>query len=123
MEMIKALEIISALSDGVNPETGEDLSDESCFNQPQIIRALCVAKQKLEASIAAEKRKSDLPENAGKPWKSDEDEMLSKGFGSGLSIDELSNSHKRTKGSIASRLVRLGKVNERSDVYVRESTV
>ncbi len=32
MEMIKALEIISALSDGVNPETGEDLSDESCFN-------------------------------------------------------------------------------------------
>ncbi|TOB71750.1 hypothetical protein [Vibrio parahaemolyticus] len=122
MEMSKALEIISALSDGVNPETGEDLSDESCFNQPQIIRALCVSKQNLEASIAADKRKSDLPENAGKPWKSDEDEMLSKGFDSGLSIDELSKSHKRTKGSIASRLVRLGKVNERSDVYVREST-
>lgn len=122
MEMIKALEIISALSDGVDPETGEVLSDEICFNQPQIIRALHVAKQSLEASITAGKRKSNLPENAGKPWISDEDEMLSQGFDSGLSVDELAKSHKRTKGSITSRLVRLGKVNDRSDISTRELT-
>ncbi|MGU5847888.1 hypothetical protein [Aeromonas hydrophila] len=117
MDVIKALEIISALSEGVNPETGEELSHESSFNQPQVIRALFVAKQSLEASISSQKRKSDLPENAGKPWRPDEDEMLANNFDSGSRIDELSKIHKRTKGSIASRLVRLGKIEERSDVY------
>jgi len=112
MDVIKALEIISALSEGVNPETGEELSEESCFNQPKVIRALFIAKH-------SEKRKSDLPENAGKPWKPDEDELLANSFDSGLGIDELSRIHKRTKGSIASRLVRLGKINERSDIYTR----
>ncbi|MBL0626760.1 hypothetical protein ACET8S_15545 [Aeromonas veronii] len=119
MDVIKALEIISALSEGVNPETGEELSEESCFNQPKVIRALFIAKQSLEASIISEKRKSDLPENAGKPWKPDEDELLANSFDSGLGVDELSRIHKRTKGSIASRLVRLGKINERADIYTR----
>ncbi|MGY3854905.1 hypothetical protein ACW5W8_19080 [Aeromonas aquatilis] len=119
MDVIKALEIISALSEGVNPETGEELSEENCFNQPKVIRALFIAKQSLEASIISEKRKSDLPENAGKPWKPDEDELLANSFDSGLGVDELSRIHKRTKGSIASRLVRLGKINERSDIYTR----
>ncbi|MCJ7977506.1 hypothetical protein, partial [Aeromonas veronii] len=94
-------------------------SEESCFNQPKVIRALFIAKQSLEASIISEKRKSDLPENAGKPWKPDEDELLENSFDSGLGVDELSRIHKRTKGSIASRLVRLGKINERSDIYTR----
>ncbi|EGU29188.1 hypothetical protein VIBRN418_07975 [Vibrio sp. N418] len=120
MDMNKALEVISALSDGVNPETGEELSNESCFNQPQVIRALLIAKQSIEKSIQLEKRKSELPENAGKPWQVEEDAELSQGFDSGMSVDELSLSHKRTKGSIASRLVRLGKINERSEIYVRE---
>lgn len=97
MDVIKALEIISALSEGVNPETGEELSHESSFNQPQVIRALFVAKQSLEASISSQKRKSDLPENAGKPWRPDEDEMLANNFDSGLRIDELSKYIKEQK--------------------------
>lgn len=111
MDSVKALEIISALSDGVNPETGEGLSNDSCFNQPNVIRALVVAKQCIEKLVHFEMRKSELPENAGKPWGQEEDEALSKAFDAGVSIDELSSSHKRTKGSISSRLVRLGKIN------------
>ena len=120
MDINKALEIISALSDGVNPETGEELSNDSYFNQPKVIRALFIAKQSIEKVIKTEKRKSDLPENAGKPWKTDEDEALSANFDCGMTMEQLSSHHKRTKGSITSRLVRLGKISDRSNVHIRE---
>lgn len=111
-----ALRIITALSDGVNPDTGEILSNESCFNNPKTIRALFLAKESLEKTLKINNRKAELPDNAGKPWKSEEDAELTSRFDSGMDINEMSQLHGRTRGSIASRLVRLGKINERSDI-------
>ena len=119
MEIEVALQIITALSDGVNPDTGVVLQDESCFNSPQTIRALFVAKESLEKSLKIKTRKRDLPINAGKPWKPEDDAELASQFDSGLGITELIELHGRTKGSISARLVRLGKINERSDISSR----
>jgi hypothetical protein len=37
---LEAKEIIEALANGINPETGEILPAQSNFNSPQVIRAL-----------------------------------------------------------------------------------
>ena len=116
MKTEDALKIIIALSDGVDPETGEVLEDDSCLNSPNTIRALCVAKALLEQSVKSEHRKNSLPSKAGKPWNSEEDAELISKFDSGLGIDELVKLHQRTKGSIGARLVRLGKITDRSDI-------
>lgn len=111
MDKIKALEFITILADGANPETGEAMGSDSAFNQPDVIRALFVAKQCIEDAITKEKRETPLPSNAGKPWSLEEDESLANGFSAGLMVDELAKQHQRTKGSISSRLVRLGLVS------------
>lgn len=119
MRTVDALQIITALSEGANPDTGVVLSAESHFNNPQTIRALLVAKESLEKSLKIEKRKGDLPDNAGKPWKPEEEAELASRFDSGMDINGLTKLHGRTKGSIAARLMRLGKINERSDINSR----
>ena len=108
MEVKVALNIIGDLSNGINPETGEVLNDEDCIHNPQVLKALDVAKQALENILISQNRKSDLPNNAGKPWKKEDEQALESSFDDGLTLDELCEKHERTKGSIAARLVRLG---------------
>jgi len=122
MDVIEALRIITALSDGVNPETGEMPDNESALNSPRIIRALFLAKEALETLQKSEEKKSKLPQNAGKPWTKQESQELISNFDLGCGVTELSLKHARTKGAIAARLVRLGKITERSDIYQRKRT-
>jgi len=51
-----------------------------------------------------------LPEHAGNPWRGEEEARLVSEFDSGLSIAEIAENHKRTKGAIRSRLKKLGKI-------------
>ena len=53
MDISQAREIVEALANGINPITGEILSKESCFNEPDVIRALFAATEELKK---AEKR-------------------------------------------------------------------
>ncbi len=113
MQTSEALKIIQALADGVNPITGEVFLDDSPHQHPQIIRALFAAAkslEKLEKNEERQKRERDLPENAGKAWDAEEDKLLCAGFDAGMTIIQLAQKHKRTNGSIQSRLVRLGKI-------------
>lgn len=116
MKTEAALQIITALSDGIHPDTGDVLSNESCFNNPQVIRALFTAKESLENSLKIEKRKGELPKNARKP---EEDDELASRFDSGMGINEIIELHGRTKGSIMARLIRLGKIKESSEMRDR----
>jgi uncharacterized protein (DUF433 family) len=43
------------------------------------------------------------PENTGKPWNAEEDEMLLNELNENMSIEQIANSHKRTLGGIRSR--------------------
>jgi hypothetical protein len=110
METSEALEVVKLLSDGIDPETGEILANDSTFNNPKIIRALFVAIKALERSIKNDSRRKGLPENAGKPWTEEENSQLVEEFDKGENIAQISKHHLRTKGAIASQLSRLGKI-------------
>lgn len=115
----EAKSVIEALANGVDPESGEVLSDQSIFNHPQIIRALFVATKALDDLSKKEKRENALPGNAGKSWSESEDNELLAAFDGGLPVKDIAAKHGRTLGAIASRLVRLGRIKERADVSAR----
>ena len=111
MEITKTLEIIKALSQGVDPHTGEIYPPDSPYQHPDTIRALFEAITTLEKMLGRSKRQKSLPENAGKAWTIEEDNLLIEQFDKGVSVKELSGDHKRTEGAIKSRLLKLGKIS------------
>lgn len=60
--------------------------------------------------------KANLPKNSGKPWTEALDQELCDMFDCGASVKELCEHFMRSRGGIASRLVRLGKIENRSDL-------
>ena len=98
----------------MDPFTGEIFPDDSPYQKPQVIRALFLALSVMEGVPKGRKVKRVLPENAGKPWEQAEDELLSTEFDAGTPVDEIARRHKRTEGAIRARLVRIGKITERS---------
>ena len=116
MDKSEALETVEALAHGIDPVTGEILPEDSPFNHPRVIRALFLSINALERLKEREKRASGLPGNSGKPWNQDDDRMLLEAFDRGIKVEALAERHSRTQGAIAARLVRLGRISERSEV-------
>ena len=114
MKATDALEIIRSLSDGVDPSTGEIFPDDSPYQKPQVIRALFSAVAIMEGSAKKERKRDDLPANTGQPWSEREETELVHAFDQGTTIAQLADIHQRTKGSISSRLSRLGKISRNS---------
>lgn len=108
MDIVRAKEIVSALAEGIDPTTGEVLPEDSVYNKGEVVRALYAVLDRLENV----KPKKALPKNAGKPWNKEDDERLRKSFASGMTKKELCAEFERTSGSISSRLVRLGLIND-----------
>ncbi len=111
MEASEAYKIIKLLSEGIDPEIGAVLEEESTFNKPQVIRAMFVAVNALERVQKIESKKGALPGKAGKAWTKEEDSELIKAFDSNTNLIELAEAHSRTKGAITARLARLGKLS------------
>ena len=110
MKTEEAMTIIQALIDGINPLSDEPLPDNSLCLNSDIQRALQATIPALESRIRYDARKANLPANAGNPWTDAEDQQLADGFDTGSSIAALVEQHQRTKGSITSRLIKLGKI-------------
>jgi hypothetical protein len=113
MDHEKALSILQALSNGIDPFSGEPFPAASPYQHPDIVRALYQAVRALEAAVAAQKRqaaRSIAAGNSGKPWSKDEDDRLVAAFDAGKSIDELAAAHGRSRLAIEARLARFGKV-------------
>lgn len=108
MDINRAKMILFTLAEGVDPTTGEVLSDDSVCNKGEVVRALYTILNTLDTS----KPLREIPENAGKPWSADEDAKLKSCFASGMSKKELCALFKRTPGSISSRLAKLGIKND-----------
>ena len=109
MTNTEALKIIESLADGRCPITGQIL--EGSYQQPDIVRALCVAARALERAERSERRREELPERTGESWNTDEEQQLCKEFDHGESVEDIAVIHQRTKGAIKARLQRLGKIN------------
>lgn len=114
MENFEAIRIVQALANGANPITGEILPDASPYNDPAVIRALFQSLRALEKLGQHEKR--SFPEHAGKPWTPEEDKSLLASFDRGTAVRQLAAEHGRTEGAIAARLVRLGRLSDRSEI-------
>jgi len=110
MEISKALEIIRALADGVDPYTGEVYPANSPYQNPETVRALFTAINALERAQKRQKRKRALPDRAGDSWDDGENSLLIKEFEEGIPINEIASEHKRTEGAIRARLEKLGKI-------------
>ena len=112
MDDIKALSIVSALANGVNPQTGEVFDLDSPYQSADVIRALYVAARALEMGRTRGRgvARAHSPANAGKPWTEHEDLELLEKFDEGVSIAEIAQAHDRTLAGIQARLERHGRL-------------
>lgn len=111
----EARRVIDALADGLDPETGEILPQQSVLLKPAVLRALFVASRALEGATLPREQ----PAQAGQPWTPEEDQRLLDAFDQGADLPALTASHARSKGGIASRLVHLGRIKERAEIRTR----
>lgn len=112
MDDSKAMAIVSALANGVNPQTGEMFEVDSPYQSADVIRALYVAVRALEMTNRSKARnhRARMPANAGKPWTEQEDHELLEKFDTGLSVAQLAQAHDRTMAGIQARLERHGRL-------------
>lgn len=111
MDEAKALTIVCALANGVNPITGEVFAADSPYQSPDVVRALYMAVRTMEGSPRRRARPSTgLTSNAGKPWSEAEDGRLLTEFDRGRSLSELAQMHARTQAGIQARLEKHGRL-------------
>jgi hypothetical protein len=116
MDETRALTIVSALANGVNPLTGELFAVDSPYQSADIVRALYCAVRALDTSSRRRPRgQSASSNNAGKPWTDAEDEQLLTAFDEGQPLGELAQAHGRTRGGIQARLIRHGRLVAQGD--------
>lgn len=112
MDIVRAKELLCSLADGVDPFTGERLPDDSVCNQADMVRAFHCILQTLDKQPQEKK----LPENAGKPWTEEDEKILGNMFDNGCSSKDMQAYFQRTRGSIAARLVRMGKIESKDQL-------
>ena len=78
---------------------------------PDVVRALFLAADALEARTRQQRRQTALPRNAGKPWSHEEDERLLQAYDGGVTVDALTAAHERTRAGIEARLVKHGRLD------------
>lgn len=110
MDIIRARQIVRLLAEGVDPFTGEVLSNESVYNRPDVIRALYTVLEATTSNAEAPKlaQTLDSKRNAGKPWTEVEDNKLCDEFLEKKRISDIAKEHGRTSHAIESRLDYLG---------------
>ena len=119
MELSTAKQILSLLADGIDPETGEILPEDSVCNQPEVIRALhfaldCLSNQK-------QRRKAGISyANQGKAWTAEEESLLTQLFRKGESNAQIQMELQRSESAVSARLVRLGLIEHREEYRVRD---
>lgn len=118
----QAAQIIEHLALGVDPRTGEVLGPDDACTAPEIIRALFIARNALQAP-APPARKTPfvrngvtLP-NVGKKWSGEDVDTLLQQFDAGTPLNEIAMQLGRTDGSIVARLVHAGVLPDRETGY------
>jgi hypothetical protein len=104
MDDIRAAGILKSLAAEGNPV------GDVTLQSPDVVRALFIAAESLEARARGGRRNSGLPRNAGKTWTPEEDERLLAGFDAGTAVEALAMAHERTRAGIEARLVKHGRL-------------
>jgi len=114
MDDQRALSIVTALANGVNPQTGEAFPGDSPYQSAEIVRALFVAIRAMQGKTT-NRRRPDAPANAGKPWSEAEDDELLQAFDEGTEIAAIAQAHARTPMGIQARLEKHGRLTPLND--------
>ena len=115
MDKSRAKEVLSVLAEGIDPYTGEVLPENHICNKGDVLRALQIAVD----ALSKQSKTKPLPENAGKPWTTEDEQALIYMFDKNMSAKEICAYFKRTKGSISARLVHIGKINSRDEFKLK----
>lgn len=112
--------ILESLAHGRDPESGHALSALDILEDPEVIRALFIAakalddlskesigKKAINGLPSTKKHEKKRPNNAGKPWTTEEDNELISSFEGETTIKEIAAKHGRTIGAISARLAHL----------------
>jgi hypothetical protein len=108
MTQSRARQILQSLIQGIDPVTGEELARETVLQHADVLRALLAGLSALEQSAARAQRRSQLPDNVGQAWTTEEESRLVAGFKSGDSAVVMARRHGRTLRAIEARLEKLG---------------
>ena len=109
MDTERAIEIVQALADGVDPYSGERLPSDSPYQQADTVRALHLALEGLTKLRRSTTRKT----GPGRAWTEDEEQELLREFDDKLDVEEIAAKHERTKGAIWARLEKLGRIQRK----------
>jgi hypothetical protein len=112
----EAARVLEVLAKGIDPETGEDVAEDSPFNKTPVVRALFLGALALRQDAASKKARRVNPEgleNAWLPWTTEEETRLIEAFDQGVTLETLASKHRRKIGGIKSRLIKLGKLEPR----------
>ncbi|MEJ1962938.1 MAG: hypothetical protein WDO56_15875 [Gammaproteobacteria bacterium] len=102
--------ILESLVQGVDPETGERVPQNTVLDKPTVIRALLAGVAALSWTAERAARKAGAPLNIGKTWSEEEKQKLIDEFQSGKPIADISHDHGRTIRAIESRLQLMGQI-------------
>ncbi len=109
MDETKALAIVWALADGIDPQSGEIFPADSAYQTADVVRALFLAGRALEMKTKVRSR-APLPANAGRRWSAEEDRRLLEEFDGGGAVLDLAQVHGRTTAGIQARLEKHGRL-------------
>ena len=107
METQEAIKFIRALADGLHPETGQALPEDSVCRSAQAVKAL---NRAVAALTAQQEREQNRPTNAGRYWSQAEDAQVCEEVRKNVDFKEIAKMHNRTVPAIVARLVKLGKI-------------
>ena len=104
----RAKQVLRRLVEGIDPETGEELPNDTVLHRAEVIRALLTSVEVVEEASQRANRRAQLPPSVGQRWSEDEERRLTEAFQAGQTIEVLASNHGRTVNAIESRLESLG---------------
>jgi hypothetical protein len=104
----KARAVLQSLIQGLDPDSGAELSRDAIVNRIEINRSMLTAVKAIEQVEARQLRRAQLPESVGKTWTDDEQQQLRTEFANSEPIELIATKHGRTVRAIEARLELLG---------------
>ena len=111
MDRMEVVQRLRAWTLGTDAGSGEPLPLAHALRHAEVHATLVAALCLLESAPAgSECTAPPRPRNAGRPWSHEDDERLLAGFDAGTGVTDLAIRLERTRGSIAARLVKFGRI-------------